>query len=131
MKIASICLTAVLWCGLCAKTTVCFAQQSEAETRAKEEKLEAGIWEVGQAELNESHFGVNAECEKAIKEYIHQASAKLVREQPGKTLMAKKKFGILMREVIRQAKTINQKMIDRNTFEEVKALFCPGFAPFC
>jgi len=43
----------------------------------------------------------------------------------------RKKFGVLIREMIRQAKMINQKMIDKNTFEGVKDLFCPGFAPFC
>ncbi len=131
MKFTPIYLTVVIWFVLAVRVPICSAEQPGAEAKAKEEKIEAGLWEVAHKELTESQFGVNAECEKAIKEYIHQASPTLLREPPGKTFMAKKKLGVLIREMIREAKIINQKMIEKNTFESVKDLFCPGFPPFC
>ncbi len=124
-------MAAVIWLTLGARVPTCSAEQPGGEAKAKEEKLEAGLWEVVHTELTEGQFGVNAECEKAIKEFIHQASPTLLREPPAKTFMAKKKLGVLIREMIHEAKTINQKMIQKNTFESVKDMFCPGFPPFC
>src|SRR5579863_10496064 len=100
MKLTPIYLTVVVCFALAAVVPTCSAQQAGAEAKAKEEKIEAGLWDVAQKELTESQFGVNAECEKAIKDYIHQASPTLLREPPGKTFMAKKKLGVIIRELI-------------------------------